>query len=536
MQHRNFNALPVVSVLNLILTSLPRKMAVIVGRSRYFSRLVAEPFRLGGGVEAWKGIYASVRPTYKQLMVNVDVCVTSFRTAGNLAQVMNAVQDASWGARSLLFRGVRIEANHLGYRKSIQKRVPLTARTYLFDSLEYGTVTVEDYLRRSELACHSVSSYFLIDSCFSPEYNIQLQYPDLQLVEFGGPNGSYLPAELCDILPGQPYVGALAAQQATIMSVVARQPAKICGETTINQLRHQLGLNVIRPELESFGITISPDMAVVPGRILSKPGITYASSASASISDRASWNLVGVKFAIGARLDNWAILAIKDGDASGEFSGSSDRDLLEVVSAFRHMCNASGMLVTTNPTYTTAQLPPKDLSRDPMRREAIHIIKDALLTIRPKPTLILIMLANGDSAIYEGIKHLCDVRLDVATVCVQSVKIRKCNPHYLANVALKVNMKLGGINHKLDGSGGEWLKSASTMVVGMDVTHPGPGSSVGCRKHIMMFPPSIISHVPFFTVLTSIAAVVASVDSDFAQYPVAMDMQSSRSEVLQLSH
>lgn len=325
---------------------------------------------------------------------------------------------------------------------------------------------------------------------FSLEYNILLQYPDLQLVDVGLQTEVYLPAELCQILPGQPYRKSLTDQQLVVMSTTACQTPNIHGEGTVKQLRHQLGLNVIRPELESFGITIGPDLAVIPGHILSRPSITYASSATASIGDLASWNLVGVQFAVGARLDNWTALVIKDSVPGAELSGALDGDLREVVFALRQMCNASGMHVTADPTYTIAQLPSKYAEPvDPTRRAAIQTIKDTLLKVIPKPALVLIILANEDKAIYEGIKHLCDVRLDVATVCVQSSKIRRRNPHYLANVALKVNTKLGGVNHRLDGDGGEWLRRVPTMVVGMDVSHPSPGSALGYRKDGILSPP-----------------------------------------------
>jgi len=223
---------------------------------------------------------------------------------------------------------------------------------------------------------------------------------------------------------------------------------------------------------------------------LPKPGITYASSVAALISDRASWNLVGVKFAVGAHLDNWAVLVLKDSVPS-EFAGALDQDLRDIVSGFRHICNASGMHITADPRYATAELPSKDPS-DPLRHTAIQIIRDTLLNVKLKPALILVMLANEDKAIYEGVKHLCDVRLDVATVCVQSSKVRRRNPHYLANVALKVNIKLGGVNHKLDANSQGWLNGAPTMIVGMDVTHPNPGSARGCRKD-RLFPSCILA-------------------------------------------
>jgi hypothetical protein len=86
----------------------------------------------------------------------------------------------------------------------------------------------------------------------------------------------------------------------------------------------------------------------------------------------------------------------------------------------------------------------------------------------------------------------------------------KKQDQYFSNVALKANTKLGGINHTLDDHALGWLKTTSTMVVGMNVTHPGPLSVPGTP---------------------SVAAVVANVDDTFAQFPVSLRLQEGRREV-----
>jgi eukaryotic translation initiation factor 2C len=65
-------------------------------------------------------------------------------------------------------------------------------------------------------------------------------------------------------------------------------------------------------------------------------------------------------------------------------------------------------------------------------------------------------------------------------------------------------------SHALNAANMAWLKKAPTMLVGIDVTHPGPGSVRGTP---------------------SIAAVVASCESDFAQYPASMEIQETKKEV-----
>jgi len=82
---------------------------------------------------------------------------------------------------------------------------------------------------------------------------------------------------------------------------------------------------------------------------------------------------------------------------------------------------------------------------------------------------------------------------------------------YFSNVALKVNTKLGGMNHLLEEHAMKWLTKKMTMMVGIDVTHPGPGSREGTP---------------------SIAAVVASVDDSFVQFPASMRIQKSKKEML----
>jgi len=67
--------MPILSALNLILAAHPNRSGgsgVMVGRNRFFFPTAAQPFSLGGGLEAWKGFYSSVRPAHNQLMVNVN--------------------------------------------------------------------------------------------------------------------------------------------------------------------------------------------------------------------------------------------------------------------------------------------------------------------------------------------------------------------------------------------------------------------------------------------------------------------------------
>ncbi len=87
-------------------------------------------------------------------MVNVNVCATAFYSEGNLAEAMVAFEQASFGARMSAFvQRIRIKTDHLGHQKTVKRLAKVNSRQHKFEAQELGgTVTVEEYFRRSMLA------------------------------------------------------------------------------------------------------------------------------------------------------------------------------------------------------------------------------------------------------------------------------------------------------------------------------------------------------------------------------------------------
>ncbi|KIP05634.1 hypothetical protein PHLGIDRAFT_91914 [Phlebiopsis gigantea 11061_1 CR5-6] len=496
-QYRGYDIMPIISALNLILAAHPSRAGgggVMVGRNKFFHRSAAEPpASIGGGLEAWRGFYSSVRPAHRQLMVNVNVCTTAFYTPGNLADGMMAFMNASYSARAAAFaKGVRVRTIHLGYRKTIKTVSKMTARQHKFDAEGLGTVSVEEY--------------------FNKKYNIKLKYPNLPLVDVGGPQkANLLPAEVCEILPDQPFRSKLHEEHTAEMIKIACRPPNVNGNAIVGRGIQELGFANPGPTIRAFNMSVGTEMAVVPGRILPSPNIRYGQGAP-RVDERASWNLRDVKFAVGGRLTDWAVLLLHDGNRD-EFEGPNDPALKSTIEGFAGMCRKSGVQMPQKPPVIVSASLPGKAREDPLRKAAIQKIRAALLTVKPKPMLVLVILSGGDRHVYSGLKHLCDVYLDVATICVQVSKFRKEKGQlqYFANVALKLNMKAGGVNHTLDQKNTGWIKQEPTMLVGIDVTHPGFGT---------------VSGTP------SIAACVASTDQNFGQFPASMRMQESKKEMV----
>lgn len=118
--------------------------------------------------------------------------------------------------------------------------------------------------------------------------------------------------------------------------------------------------------------------------------------------------------------------------------------------------------------------------------------------------LVLVVLpAQGNKEVYKEVKRVADTILGIPTQCVQTKQFFAAKPQVCSNIAMKINAKLGGINHIIDPSNMPEL-FREVIVFGADVTHPSPGES----------------NIP------SIAAVVASVDPHASKYAARVRAQT----------
>ena len=95
----------------------------------------------------------SARPVYKELMVNVGVCMTAFYKPGNLADAIKEFNQRSQGAMLQRFaQKLKVTTSHLGYKqtKPLKKIMSTTASQTTFQCDEFnGKLSVEQYFKRS---------------------------------------------------------------------------------------------------------------------------------------------------------------------------------------------------------------------------------------------------------------------------------------------------------------------------------------------------------------------------------------------------
>jgi len=242
-------------------------------------------------------------------------------------------------------------------------------------------------------------------------------------------------------------------------------------------------------------------MLTVDGRILAAPTLSYANGPA--IPESGSWNMFKKRFSVGAAVKDWSFLRLKDSNQDPL------DDIPKLIRAFKGAMDVVGMRAD-NPTPSngfTITLPSDD-------NEKSKPIKEVLEKIQKNGVkMLLVILPSQKPFTYARVKYFADTRYGIHTVCVIDQKLAKerGQQQYMANVALKFNLKKGGINQKLPTDKLGFLKNGKTMVMGIDVTHPSPTSVTGA--------PSIVG-------------VVASTDAVFGQWPASIRVQEGRKEMV----
>ena len=141
--------------------------------------------------------------------------------------------------------------------------------------------------------------------------------------------------------------------------------------------------------------------------------------------------------------------------------------------------------------------------------EKIKKAMEHFKTQNKKLDLLMIVFPFKAGFLYGKIKQLCDMKYAIVTQCFLKDNVfkppaKELNKQTIGNICLKINAKLGGINHVLSAKSKPALLKRPVMVMGADVSHPAPESR-GMKP--------------------SIAAIVASVEPKAAGYQVEVRVQ-----------
>ncbi|GIC93068.1 argonaute/piwi family protein [Aspergillus udagawae] len=551
-----------IQALNIIVGHYPRYASsqfVSVGSNRHFD-INDRPISLGAGLNVLRGLFVSVKVIDNRLLVNIQPKYAAYYEAQRLDRLIAAFlrdKGPDMGQLAVYLRGLRVQLLHLKSKMRGRRSLPRIktifglampgdgrnlayppivrrpgggAQEVLF--FRQNNSTSQPRMRSPTQRKSPISEgYMTVSAYFQEAHGVILHDPYLPVVNTGSQaSPSYLPPEVCWVVPDQlsrtPLSPLHTRQLLRLIEGNSGKDRTLRENKSWDSRHWQQGLTrkierLLGPPdgvacLRSFGCSVNETMITVPARTLSAPAVHYGHGKKI-LTQAATWNLQGVQFLTPARVRCWTVMSILNHKPRAKY----DPRLVErALAGFRDKLIALGIAdcpphepgvevdMSAWGTYQEGPCGPREQMHRFLRSWGGQARQN-----EPKSFFMLVSLPEPDETLYSLIKYLCDVQYGIPNICVVGEKLIRANDQFLANLALKVNLKLGGCNH-IPKSLGTNLER--TMVIGIDVSHPTQEPS-----------PSMRHSAP------SVAAMVASVDGgSLSQWPAAVAVQESRQEIV----
>ncbi|KNZ81482.1 Protein argonaute-2 [Termitomyces sp. J132] len=503
-QSHDNTVLTAITALNVVIRMEPTMTYPFNVRSFFTDR---ETKDIGLGLQLWRGYFQSVRPAIGRMLINVDISTGTMYKAGSLLSLClefvnrndpnvlapsRGFPDRERLRLQRFISGIRILTKHSGADGTVQqtprvikKLSSAGANALTFTMREGGSMSVAEYFQKTQ--------------------SQRLRFPDIICVEVG--SGALIPLELCIVPPGQIMRKQVPPEKTKeVLDFATKRPG--------DRLRSIVdGLAVLAygqsEYVRQFGMHVDTSGPLkVQARVLKPPTLKYGigSKQLTIVPKDGSWNMVDKRFFKPSEVLEWCVVVYEQQRRFGE---KEARDMVDGLTAsFRDV----GIKFPANYIPIVRWENGQGRIEDQLRAAGNAVRERPGNIKKAPPSLIVVILPEGGNDIYTSVKHFGDVTVGVATQCLKSLKCFRAKPQYYANVSLKINVKLGGINTVPDPSSVSVLTDPSnpTIVMGADVIHPAPGSDGR----------------PSFT------ALVANVDSDTAKYIACSRVQTSRQEMI----
>lgn len=512
---------------------------IITKSNKYFLAKgnLVESSMLVSGLEAFRGYFMSVRAATCRMLLNVQVQHVAIWKSQPLIDLVRKLQNDAKTPEEIhrFVAGLTVQVIHLGNR--IKKVAGLAMKNDGRGSAKPPRIQrdgananqVEFWKETPEPGC-----WITIADYFKETYGSEV-LPNTPLVNLGSKSHpTYMPSEKCIIKELQTYDKKLSPADTAKMINFAVRNAADNAQSIAGKGRRLLHDNS-QTLLGAFGVEVGDSLIVVNARVLDavKPGYFQAQIA---VPQGATWNMANKQFNFGAKVDSWAFVWIRyvtvNKDKRGQpifdnkgkpictVNGGGFKDKAEVntvIGDFVKTLRNSGCDVVRSPILHEFDI---HNPRDP-GPEIDRLFAGAPEGIK----LFLVILPEQSTALYNAVKRAGDITYGIHTVSVVANGQKFCkglagdrtgnsvpNAQYHANVALKLNLKLGGRNQVLSKSDRGFISEGKTMLVGLDVTHPAPGSAQAAP---------------------SVSSITASIDSYLCQWPADVSIQPRSKEMIE---
>ncbi|KAH9806843.1 ribonuclease H-like domain-containing protein [Melampsora americana] len=300
-----------------------------------------------------------------------------------------------------------------------------------------------------------------VQGFFQKHHGVELRGPHFPTVQTSSKKTVLYPMELCEVLPYQQYKLKLQAdqQQDALVFQTSRPEDRF---SDIRNGYYGMMSQEARDLAAAYGLAFSRDWLDVPCRVLEPTHLIYGERGSAR-AERGQWNIARPprKLLQPGELRSWAVMTLTQRNLN-------EGEVMNFFRAFSDKLNQLGI------NWTKGKIPIvrcQGTSLSDIRSALLDTGKQAFQAFGSGPQII-ICVTEEKSQYYSMIKTESDQLADkgVTTQCMITKHLRNAQDQYLTNLALKLNIKIGGTNHAVPALG--------RITQGVDLSHQNLGSGL----------------------------------------------------------
>jgi eukaryotic translation initiation factor 2C len=463
-----------------------------------------------------RGIHASFKSCLAGTVLVADMSVNIFLSGGAIIDILKSAtnirntEDLSrlneWQVKDInkIIKGIKVKLIHLGHSKKVLKLGPCA------DSKDSEFPYEDEKGGKKITKKVTVAEYYEIKRKTDPASYPRLRFPHLPTINVGIEKHPVLiPVELVFVSHGQLAKQSNVAPAMTSMMIkeAAVLPDKrmktICNGEEDNQGKSVLQVIKEDETAQAFGtsnIDLTP--MSVTAHVLPPPKLQYLRSTVDPKLD-GSWSNERQLFS-SLPLNPTS----KDGKSGYVYgvlviNARGQQDLAQINTFCSDLsAEARGCGLTLLPSGQVY------VCNDRVDSVRTEMEKFAKLQVK-----IVLVFLNGETR--SEVKLVAD-SMGLPTQCIRSKTVDRASKQIYLNLCLKINVKMGGVNHTVARVSSRahplsWIFDKPTMVIGIDVSHPEKGSG-----------------------RPSMAAVVASMDTNLSQFATRLLIQPPGEMVLDL--
>ncbi|XP_077244502.1 argonaute family protein isoform X2 [Tasmannia lanceolata] len=494
--------------MDVVMRENPSRTRILAGGC-FYSKEMERDCELGRGIIASRGFRQSLKPTSQCLALCLDYSAMPFRKCVPVLTFLQEHLGISFEVSKPLsnnyllrniesaLKGLKVTVIH---RNTNQRYMVMGLTKLRANDIKFSLDDPENKNSNREVG--------LVDY-FKEKYEKDIVYKHLPCLDLTkNKRTNYVPMEFCELVEGQRYPRESLHNdgERKLKGIAMTSPSNrkklICD--MVSATDGPCGGDIA----EHFGIAVAMEMTEVTGRVLKQPNLIVRDAREQysrfTPQVDGQWNLLKNKVLEGKQISRWAVL-----DFSQKSTGKWDKPMVQSFPQdLARRCSELGIRMEERLFYQPSNM--DVLSNYNQLYELlkyVHKRADGQLQI-----LFCVMTERHNG--YKILKRICETEIGIITQCCLSNRYLS-NPRkdqYLANLALKINSKVGGSTVRLSDCLPRLDDNRHVIFIGADVNHP----------------------TGFDTSIPSIAAVAASMNwPDANKYASRICAQPHRTEKIQ---